>query len=77
MYKDCHVLLRFCDPAISGGLIKFHIRHKHLKIWAQFYKVKQTQWNICIFTHIKENVNMVNLIFQLFYVILQQAPSLH
>ena len=51
--------------------------HPQSEIWAQFYKVEQTELNICLFTRTKENVNMINIIFQLFYIILQQPPGLH
>lgn len=47
-----------------------------LGIQAQFWKVKQTPLNIGLFAWTKENVNMVNRRFELFYILLQQAPGL-
>lgn len=47
-----------------------------LGIRAQFCKVKQTRLNIGLFAWTKENVNMVNRRFELFYILLQQAPGL-
>lgn len=44
-----------------------------LGIRAQFWKGKQTRWNICLFARTKENVNMVNGRLQLLYM-LRLAP---
>lgn len=39
----------------------FPLIHKHLKFQHKVYKIKQIQLHIHLFTHSKENVNMVNI----------------
>lgn len=65
-------LVRFCDSATSGGYKKFFSHPPQtFEIQAQFYKVKPTELNI-FFNPYLENVNIVNVIFQLFFILLQR-----